>query len=128
MFYNIECNYVTLNIHETTTKAIRICFIILKYQTPTALQKRIMLYRQPHIGILFPNFLILVQGNSITSITMIDVMEGRRSCHVFNIDDVLHIINDIYVHQIVKIFYIFCTKFVNKDIIYNINEISSLSK
>ncbi len=27
---------------------------------------------------------------------MIDVREGRGSCHVFNIDSVLHIINDIY--------------------------------
>ncbi len=48
---------------------------------------------------------------------MIGVREGRRSCHVFNIDDVLHIINDIYVHQIVKIFYHFCTNCVDKDII-----------
>ncbi len=26
---------------------------------------------------------------------MIDVREGRGSCHIFNIDDALHIINDI---------------------------------
>ncbi len=26
---------------------------------------------------------------------MIDVREGRGSCHVFNIDDVLYTINDI---------------------------------
>ncbi len=47
---------------------------------------------------------------------MIDLREGRESCHVFNIDNVLHIINDM--HQLVKIFYHFRTKYVNNDIIH----------
>ncbi len=38
---------------------------------------------------------------------MIDIKEGRGSCDVFNIDDALHIINDM--NQIVKIVYHFCT-------------------